>query len=185
MMKRRLHSWVWCGVLVLAASGGGPGCADREKPAPAAEAKSAVVSKELIDPCHLVMKDEAESLMGVTFEPGQVTEQKVVGQMLCLYDEAGGDAMLQVALTQVAALPRGSSLTPEGLYRSIRDEGFPDAVGLEGIGEESFLAPPGVHVLHKGYYLTLSVGLLGSDRERRLKEAAAIAIGNLDRALRD
>ena len=140
----------------------------------------------LVKPCDLVTRAEAERFLGTPLDEGQTTSQPAVGQSACVYHETGqggGGAMAQVAVSQTAAMPPGRLVSPEGLFRDIRRGGFPDAPRVEGVGDDAFLAPPGVHVLHRGYYLTLSVGLLRQDRERVLRELAATATANLDRLL--
>jgi hypothetical protein len=122
--------------------------------------------------------------MDATFDPGVLTEKGVVGQRLCVYHESGaggGGAFLQVTIHQKSGLPRNGPASPERIFHSIKAEAFKDAPKLESIGEESFIGAPGAHVLHKGYYLTLSVGLMNPNSDHLLKEVGAVAVKNLDR----
>jgi hypothetical protein len=137
----------------------------------------------LINPCDLVTREDAQRILGATFDAGVLTEKGVVGQRLCVYHETGaggGGAFLQVTINQKEGIPKASPTSPVSIFRGIK-EAFPNAPQLEGVGQESFVAPPGAHVLHKGYYLTLSVGLMNPKSDRLLKEAGAVAVANLDR----
>jgi len=143
------------------------GCNSSEKES------SGVVGTPILEPAMLLSKDEAKALIGVAFDECTVTEQPVVGLKLCVYDK--NDAFLQVGLTQ----GKRANNTPESIYASIK-EAFKDAPRIDGLGDDNFLAPPGLHIMQDGYYITVSLGLLNKDRER-LRAVAAKVLENLKR----
>lgn len=126
-----------------------------------------------LEPATLLSREDARALTGVAFDECTVTEQPAVGLKLCVYDK--NDAFLQVGLTQGK---RGNN-TPESIYASIK-EAFKDAARIEGLGDDNFLAPPGLHIMQDGYYITVSLGLLNKDRDR-LRTVAVKVLENLNR----
>ncbi|NLO28520.1 MAG: hypothetical protein GX113_10165 [Actinobacteria bacterium] len=56
---------------------------------------------------------------------------------------------------------------------------------MEGIGDEAYLATPGLHILSDGYYISIALGNL-SDKENQemLKEAGLLAVDNLKATLK-
>jgi hypothetical protein len=178
-MIRRRHSVtaVLLGTVLVAGCDGG-GAAN------GGAAAGARAHGGLIDPCAVITREDAGKLMGTSFDAGKVEERKAVGLGLCIYHESGkgaAGALVQVGLTQQPAMPAGTKQTPETIFRSIRTEGFPDAPRLAGVGEDSFVAPPGVHILDRGVYLTVSTGL--APNRERLEKVAALAVANLERHL--
>ncbi|RQW86782.1 MAG: hypothetical protein EHM79_09110 [Geobacter sp.] len=134
---------------------------------------------KIIEPAMLLSKEEAKALTGVDFGECEVKEQPVVGQKLCVYDK--GDSMVQVGLSQVAFMAKktlDSGTTPESIFKTTK-EAFSGAESLAGVGDDNFMAPPGLHILKNGYYLTISLGM-ANDKEK-LKAAGMKAIANLDR----
>ena len=61
---------------------------------------------------------------------------------------------------------------------------FKDAEKIEGVGDDNFLAPPGLHILKDGYYITISLGSMTRDREK-LKAAGMKAVENLGKYTRN
>ena len=127
-----------------------------------------------IEPAMLITREDAKALTGVSFDECVVREQPAVGLKLCVYEKES--AFLQLGLTQ----PRkGERNTPESIYNSIKGA-FNDAAKVEGVGDDNFIAPPGLHILKDGYYITISLGLMTKDREK-LRAAGIKAVQNLDR----
>jgi hypothetical protein len=140
----------------------------------------------LIEPCELISKAEAEKIMGTALKEGQQSENKVVGQKICLYEAADSDsfAFFQISLTQDAFIVPNvlaSGQNAKTIFTSIKDA-FPDRQGVAGIGDDAFLATPGLHVLKGGYYLTIGAGNLKSNKGR-LISAGDKAVANLGASL--
>lgn len=143
-------------------------------------------STPLVEPCELITKVEAEGIMGTALKEGQYSENKVVGQKICLYEAANSDsfAFLQISLTQdafIAPKVLAAGQTSKTIFESIEDA-FPDRENVGGIGDEAFIATPGIHILKGGYYLTIGAGNLKSNKAR-LIGAGKKAIANLEAAL--
>jgi len=137
--------------------------------------KSEASGSKAIEPAMIISKEDAKALTGVGFDECKVTEQPAVGLKLCVYEK--DDALFQLGLTQSAGMQGGN--TPESLYSSIKG-GFKDTEKIEGVGDDNFVAPPGLHILKDEYYMTVSLGLMTKDREK-LKAAGMKAVENLDR----
>lgn len=43
-------------------------------------------SPQLIEPCKLISKSEAETILGIALGEGQYSEHKIVGQKICIYE---------------------------------------------------------------------------------------------------
>lgn len=124
--------------------------------------------------------------MGTALKEGQYSENKVVGQKICLYEAADSDsfAFLQISLTQDAFIVPNvlaSGQNAKTIFTSIKDA-FPDREGVAGIGDDAFLATPGLHVLKGGYYLTFGAGNLKRNKDR-LISAGEKAVANLEASL--
>ncbi len=131
----------------------------------------------VIEPSALISKEEAESILGVSLDTVQTSEQETVGLKQCLY--ASEDHFLQISLTQQAMMPAEQRQTPESLYRAIV-ENFEDAVQAEGVGDEAYFATPGLHILEDGYYILIAIGNLDDETNReKLTEAGRLALANL------
>jgi hypothetical protein len=143
-------------------------------------------SVPLFEPCKLISKVEAEEIMGTALKEGQYSENKLVGQKICLYEAADSDsfAFLQISLTQDAFMaPKvlASGQSAKTIFSSIKDA-FPDRESVGGIGDDAFLATPGLHVLKGDYYLTIGAGNLKSNKGR-LISAGEKAVANLEASL--
>jgi hypothetical protein len=164
---------VWSGVMVLlVAAVFLVSCESKQGKPEAGSAK-------IIEPAMLLSKDDAKALTGVDFGECQVKEQPVVGQKLCVYDK--GNSLVQVGLSQVAFMDKktlDSGSTPESIYKTTK-AAFTGAESIAGVGDDNFLAPPGLHILKNGYYITISLGM-ANDKEK-LKAAGIKAVENLDK----
>ena len=139
----------------------------------------------MIEPSQLISQDEAESIIGHTLDVVDDTEEERVGLKQRLYTATDDmNALLQIGITQQAAMPPEQTQTPEDLYRAIT-ENFDDAVQVDGIGEEACFATPGLHILESGRYILVAVGNTSTEAARqKLKEAGRVAVENLRAALR-
>ena len=134
---------------------------------------SAPATSTPIEPAMLITPEDAKELTGVDFGACTTKEQPGVGLKLCVYEKDG--AFLQVGLTQ----GKTSANTPETLYKSTKDA-FKGAEKIEGVGDDNFLAPPGLHILKDGCYITVSTGLQIKDMGQ-LKALGIKAVENLGR----
>ncbi|HBG20568.1 MAG TPA: hypothetical protein DDY32_15190 [Desulfobulbaceae bacterium] len=101
---------------------------------------------KVIEPAMIISREDAKALTGVGFDECTVKDQPAVGLKLCVYEKDG--AFFQLGLTQATNIKGGK--TPESIYSSIK-AGFKDAAKIEGVDDDNFVAPPGLHegrVLH-------------------------------------
>ncbi len=137
--------------------------------------KGAAVSAKIIEPAMLISAQDAKSLTGVAFGPCKTSEEARVGQKICAYDKDA--AFLQITLTQSAFMDKNSPNTPESLFKTTKGF-FKDAGKIEGVGDDNFIAPPGLHIYKNGYYMTISTGLMSKDKQK-MKEVGLKAVENL------
>ncbi len=136
----------------------------------------------IIEPSALISKEVAESILGVSLDTVQTSEQESVGLKQCLYNAE--DHFFQIGLTQQAMMPAEQRQTPESLYWAIV-KNFEDAVPVEGVGDEAYFATPGLHILQNGYYILIAIGNLDDVGNReKLTEAGSLAVENLKAAIR-
>ena len=136
-------------------------------------------SVKVIEPAMLISREDAKALTGVNFGECTVKEEPRVGLKLCVYDKDG--AFLQLGLTQAAFMDKKTSEggnTPESIFKTTKSA-FKDAGKIEGVGDDNFLAPPGLHILKGSYYLTVSLGM--SKDNEKLKAAGLRAVENLNK----
>lgn len=144
-------------------------------------------STKLIEPCELITKAEAGEIMGVAFKEGKYSEQKMVGQKLCLYEAADENAFafFQISLSQNAFIPPkilASGQNAQIIFSTIK-AAFPDREMINGMGDEAFIATPGIHILKGAYYMTIAAGNINQNRDK-LKTAGMTTMANLDAALK-
>lgn len=130
---------------------------------------------KLLEPALILSKEDAKALTGISFAECAVKEQPAVNLKLCVYEK--DDAFLQLGLTQMGK----NGKRPEDIYNTIKGA-FKDAARIEGVGDDNFIAPPGLHIMKDGYYLTVSLGSLNRNPEK-LKAAGLLAVTNLSKSL--
>ena len=140
-------------------------------------------STQLIEPCKLISKNEAESIMGTALREGEYSENKIVGQKICIYDAADKNSFvfLQISLTQndfIAPSVISSGQNVNTIFTSIKNA-FPDRENINEIGNDAFIATPGIHILKGDYYLTIGAGNIKSNKDK-LISAGAKAMANLE-----
>ena len=113
---------------------------------------------KIIDPCDLVSKTEAQQYLGQPLKDPEKKETAAVGLKLCVYNtvQEGSGKLLQIGLTQQSFMPKNGQ-TPQKIYDSLKGN-FTNALKVDGIGNDAFIAPPGLHILGGNYYLTVAVG---------------------------
>lgn len=142
----------------------------------------------IIDACALVSQGEAEGVVEAALTPAQSSEQPAVGLKLCLYEsqDLASGVFLEVGLTQLSFFTEESIAagnTPTTLFSSIRDA-WPDRMVVEDLGDEAFIASPGIHVLAWDHYITVTLGNTDDPvNQERLVSAGHIAVGHLEEIL--
>jgi hypothetical protein len=139
-------------------------------------------STQLIEPCELITRTEAEEIMGAEMKDGQYSENKVVGQKICFYEAADENsfAFLQISLTQnsfVSPNVLASGQNAQTIFSSIK-EAFPDRQDINGIGDDAFIATPGIHILKGDYYLTIGAGNINRNQDK-LTDAGVKAMAKI------
>lgn len=134
---------------------------------------------KIIEPAMIISRADARALTGIDFDECKVKEQPAVGLKMCVYENDKG--FLQVGITQTAFYKKGtnSSNTPKATFQSLKDT-FRGAEQIDEVGDDNFIAPPGLHILMGGYYLTVSYGLNGNNKIK-LKAAGLKAVENLNK----
>ena len=123
---------------------------------------------KIIDPCDLVSKTEAQQYLGQPLKEQEKKETAAVGLKLCVYNtvQEGSGKLLQIGLTQQSFMPKNGQ-TPQKIYDSLKGN-FTNALKVDGIGNDAFIAPPGLHVLAGNYYLTVAVGNSNDPKNQEL-----------------
>lgn len=135
----------------------------------------------LVEPCELITKNDAASLLGEPVKDAEKSKQKAVGMMLCLYNPVDDNSMrfLQITLTQPAAMPPNDE-TPSSIFHDLKDGLSEKQIALEGVGDEAFIATGGLYLLEGEYSISIGSGNIDRpDVQERLKAAAGIALDNL------
>ena len=147
------------------------GCGANSAPVAKTAAKTSAVplaTAKVIEPCALVSKVEAEKYIGQPLKDAEKKETPVVGLKLCVYSTVaeGSGKLLQIGLTQQSFMT-GDNQTPKSLYESLKNN-FPKALKVEGVGDDAFISPLGLHVLKGGYYMTVAVGNSNDSKNQEL-----------------
>jgi len=141
--------------------------------------KSSQLGK-LIEPDELISKSEAQQLIGETVKDAEKKETKQVGMKLCVYNSISGSKFLQVSVTQAAFMPQNGQ-SPKSIYATLKNN-LKDATKVDGVGDEAFIAPPGLHLLKNNYYITIAVGNSGNAKNREILKLAGLkAVENLEK----
>ena len=136
----------------------------------------------LIEPCDLISKVDAQELMGEPLKDAENKENKAVGQKFCTYNAVNDDSfsLFQISITQQAFMP-SDGLSPKSIYETLKAN-FPEGVKVDGVGADAFIAPPGLHLIKDEYYITIAVGNSDDPKNRAiLKAAGEKALQNLEK----
>ncbi len=171
--------WVWATALLVGCQSAQP--AGNGSAGGAAGAQSAGAAR-LIPPQELISKAEAESILGESVLDCTPSENTAVGQSLCFYDSQDETSFrfLQIAITQQAAIPAENGATPQSIYDMTKETFGPDALPIDGVGDEAMLVSGGYYVMSNGYLLQISAG--NTDDETVLSildQASRLAVANL------
>ena len=145
-------------------------------------APSPASGNTVIEPEQLVSKDEAEKLAGNKLKDGIKDDQAAVGLKQTFYESAEeGGRFLQISITQKVFMKTANE--PNSIYKAIKDN-FPDHVAVTGIGDDAFIATPGLHILSGEYYLLVAVGNTKDAKAIEiLKTAGKLAVENLKKII--
>ncbi|MCG8341855.1 MAG: hypothetical protein MI684_03360 [Chlorobiales bacterium] len=159
------------------------GCATDSKTPDQEQPTGEISMGILIEPCELITKTDAETLLGEPVKEPEKSEQQVVGMKLCMYnplDEAS-TSFLQITLTQQAFMKPGG-VPPSDIFHSIKDAQSEGRIDLEGFGDEAFIATGGLYILKDDYYISIGTGNTDlPEVQERLKSAGNVAARNLAR----
>jgi len=142
--------------------------------------KSGSAGTKMIEPAMIITKEDARALTGVSFGECTVKEEPRVGLKLCVYEKDG--AFFQVGLTQTAFMDKKSregGNTPQSIFKATKSA-VQVAAKIDGVGDDNFLMPPGLHILKGQYYITVSFGLMEKDKEK-LRAAGMKVVENLNK----
>lgn len=138
----------------------------------------------VLEPGVLITRTDAETFMGTAMKDGENSENKVVGQKICIYNAADDNsfAFLQISLTQNTFMPEGmlaAGQSAQTIYETTKNA-FPNREIVPGLGDDAFIATPGIHILMGEYYLVIGAGNLNRNRDKVLA-AGSKAVENLNR----
>ncbi len=153
---------------------------------PAPDATQGKTSR-IIEPEELISQEEAAQLTGEAVQPGEKTEQPVVGQKLCFYNAVNEDSrvFLQISVTQNAFMSNDNQDT-ENIYKvtkeNIMETG--EQRQVDGLTGDYFFGTPGLHIFKDGYYLCIAAGNSDDEKVQQvLEQAGILAVKNLEKAL--
>jgi hypothetical protein len=147
-------------LILLASAGMLSGCMGYAPPAPTptplpsgVTASPQPTPNPTQQPERLVTKAEAEVLVGNSLEEGKIEQTPADGMTLVFYPSKQG-RFLQVTVHQ-----RNDETAPfPGEKFEMLKLGAQDPAAVEGVGDEAFIAPPGLHMMANGYYVAIACG---------------------------
>ncbi|GAK57504.1 hypothetical protein U27_04471 [Candidatus Vecturithrix granuli] len=145
--------------------------------------------QQIIEPCALISKQEAEKLIGEQLKDAEIREQEKVGLKLCLYDSVQDNLnkSLQISVTQSAFMDKKtleSGQSPKSIFESLKAN-FEEELTKENIGDDAFIATTGIHIFKSGYYIVINVGNISPEPNRDiLRNAGKLAVENLEQFIK-
>lgn len=135
-------------------------------------------------PEQLISAEEAAQLLGVGSIAAQSPDATPLpnsipmdGMTFAFYN-AGDGMFLQVALYQRIEDNKNIKF-PKDVYERLKRNTV-SPVAVEGIGDDAFIAPPGLHMLVDGYYVMIAVGDPADTKNVEiLKKAGELVAGKL------
>lgn len=166
------------GTLILFVGCGGDDHSSQSSPSKQAEVQTGrgqAAAGKFKEPCALVTRAEAGSLLGEDVKDGQYGEQKAVGMKKCFYEAANSEKFLQVTVQQPEFMPPqvlAAGQNPKAIFAETK-KGLADGrVDLAGLGDEAFIGTGGLHMLSGDCYITIGVGNPTREGNREKLEAA-------------
>jgi hypothetical protein len=175
MGKRYLCLFVSSLILFTGCGGNDPGSESGQGKQTEVQATERSADCQLKEPCELITRAEAGSLLGEPVKDGKYDEQKVVGMKKCFYEAEGSDKFLQITVQQPEFMPpqvRQAGQSPKSIFVETKKMLADGRVDLADFGDEAFIATGGLHMLAGDYYLTVGVGNPDRDGNRQKLEAA-------------
>ena len=177
MGKRYLCLFVSTLILFTGCGGSDPGSENSQGKQTTVQASKGPAGCQLKEPCDLITRAEAESVIGEAVKDGQYGEQKVVGMKKCFYEAANPDSgkFLQITVQQASFMPpqvREAGQSPKSIFAETKKMLADGRVDLAGLGDEAFIGTGGLHMLAGDYYITVGVGNPDQDGNRQKLEAA-------------
>jgi hypothetical protein len=120
----------------------------------------------------LITKTEAAEILGKAVNDAETSEKPVTGMKLCLYKTVNDDSadFLQVTISQPAfmsAESKASGQSPGSVFTSLKNAFSDSRNDISGIGDDAFIATPGLHILKGDYYVTIEAGNIDRDDVRK------------------
>jgi hypothetical protein len=103
----------------------------------------------------------------------------------CFYETAvKGGRFLQITLMQTTQELANSGVSAKAYFDSLitlDSLGDPKLMMVQGVGDEAFILPPGIHIMSRGYYIVIGVGNPDDAANREiLMNAGKLAVKNLN-----
>jgi hypothetical protein len=139
----------------------------------------ALKTGKFIVPCSLVIKAEAEEILGETLkEPEPQDSTNTMGQQTCFFFPTSDTSFtyLQVSVVQTSAMPSrmvSSGMNAARIFQQTKDN-MTGIKELEGVGDEAFWGTFGLHIMTGDVYIIISVG--SSSDPANLEKAKKIAL---------
>ncbi len=118
--------------------------------------------KIIEEACLLLSASEAKAITGETYTYTETSEQEVVGLKICGHNTAD-NGLLQISLTQTAAINGGGLTTAKAHYEAMKTN-FTDREMVTGVGDEAFIANNNgfLYILYTdNYYISIYLSQSG------------------------
>lgn len=141
-----------------------------------------------VEPQQLISKAEAEKLVGNALkdaDTSQVNSIPSTGLKFCLYDSTvKDDRYLQISVYERTD---AFNQDPKQIFDFMKSpapratkSSTPVIATVSGLGDEAFIADPGINIVYQGYYIVISVGDPNDAKNQEiLKNAGQLAIDHL------
>jgi hypothetical protein len=177
IMTKLVLCLVTATLVLYAGCGGNDGSEEnsRNQPAKAVTAGGDGAATRLWEPCELITRAEAGSLIGAEVRDGQYGEQKAVGMKKCFYEALDSDTFLQITVQQPEFMPPRvltSGQSPRTLFAETKTMLADGRIDLLGLGDDAFIGTGGLYLLIGDCHITIGVGNPARDGNRQKLEAA-------------
>lgn len=138
-----------------------------------------------IDPAALITVDDVAANAGYTpvIEPAETRREGNVAEVLYRSEPIGQHDMVKVKLTQF-----NDTVDYQQIFNQYEQEktARPSAQLLDGIGQETYVAFPSIHVYDRGCLIDITAGSgAGEEQLNLLKNLAITAAGRLEEIIPD
>ena len=166
------------GILILFAGCGGDDNSRQSSPGKQTGVQTSsdqAAGGKIKEPCNLVTRAEAGSLLGEDVKEGTYGEQKAVGMKKCFYEAANSDKFLQITVQLPEFMPQqvlAAGRNPQAIFAETKKMLAAGRVDLAGLGDEAFIGTGGLHLLSGDCYITIGAGNPTREGNREKLEAA-------------